>query len=59
MQVWVGMEYPATARADPASQASNVKQKEQRHRKPSRHKGLGSQGSLPSLVVADVAVLPT
>lgn len=57
--VWVGIEYPATARDDSSSHTSNLKQKEQQHRKTSRQKGAQSQGSLPSLVVADVAVLPT
>lgn len=59
MQVWVGIEYPATAKADASSQTSNLKQKEQRQRKAARQKGLGSQASLASLVVADVAVLLT
>ncbi len=58
LQVWVGIEYPAAAGADLSSQTSNLKVREQRHRKTARQKGLDSQPSLPSLVVADVAVLP-
>ena len=59
MQVWIGIEYPVTARAEPSSQTSNLTQKEQRHRKTARQKAPESQASLPSLVVADVAVIPT
>ena len=59
MQVWVGFEYLAATGADPSSQASNLKFKEQRHRKSARQKALDSQPSLPSLMVADVAVLPS
>ncbi len=58
MQVWVGIEYPAAASSDLGSQTSNLKFREQRHRKTARQKGIDSQPSLPSLVVADVAVLP-
>lgn len=59
MQVWVGIEYPAAARPDSSSQTSDLKQKGQRHRKTSKQEGLDFQESLPSLVVADVAVLRT
>lgn len=56
--VWVGIEHPAAAGSDVASQTSNLKFREQRHRKTARQKEIDSQPSLPSLVVADVAVLP-
>ncbi len=58
MQVWVGIEYPAAAGTALASQTSNLNCREQRHRKTARQKGIDSQPSLPSLVVADVAVQP-
>ncbi|KAL0041397.1 hypothetical protein WJX79_002126 [Trebouxia sp. C0005] len=56
--VWVGIEYPAAAGSDVASQTSNLKFREQRHGKTARQKGMDSQPSLPSLVVADTAILP-
>lgn len=58
VQVWVGIEYPSAAKVEPSTQSSNLQVRQQQHRKTARQKGLDSQPSLPSLVVADVAVLP-